>query len=500
MRRAWAWLPRLALSLGLLLAEQPTSALLVAGLLGPGTAQAQASRSGGYSRPGGGFSRGGGFGGGSFRRPSVGGSSGYSRPSRGGYSGGFFGGAGGDRAINRRSSGEAFRNYRNAQRPAPAPRPAPPDRRPSTWGNGGYFPAPTRRPYAPSPYAPSPYAGGSGGSGVLSAALLFALLNNLSSANSARYFHNNQNAPGYADWRRDAEREAQNDPALAAKLDKLDQQLARIEDQPRNPGAPPPIANPTQQSAAPQAQGGGSWTVIIVLLVGVGGLAFLWWRRRQAGAAKVTAPPALRGSDTMRLRVGMTIPADPTPFLLAADATKVRAPEGEGAISVAAVGLVQDGPVALHRLYLPGRQGFFALHLGGRGAPDECRYFSQLDEVTPATQDEWGFWLDPAQGMIGWPVFQTKDGKTYPRAWSPGQQRVAPRLQQETIEDPQGTRTRTLRAMLYAGPTDAAPPAPQTEYILVCAVDDAGRAWVEVFAGIDINPASLSLPSVPLQS
>jgi hypothetical protein len=47
--------------------------------------------------------------------------------------------------------------------------------------------------------------------------------------------------------------------------------------------------------------------------------------------------------------------------------------------------------------------------------------------------------------------------------------------------------------MLYAAPTGAAAPAPATEYILVAAVEAEGRAWVEIRAGIDINPATLSL-------
>ena len=40
--------------------------------------------------------------------------------------------------------------------------------------------------------------------------------------------------------------------------------------------------------------------------------------------------------------------------------------------------------------------------------------------------------------------------------------------------------------------------APQTEYILVSAIEATGQAWVEIDAGIDINPAALTLPSVPL--
>ena len=130
----------------------------------------------------------------------------------------------------------------------------------------------------------------------------------------------------------------------------------------------------------------------------------------------------------------MTFPVDPSPFVLAAGMTKVKPPEEGGMISVEAVGLINDGGVALHRLYLPGGEAFFMLHLGRDGAPDECRYFTLLDRITPASRDEWAFWLDPAQGMIGWPQFETKDGKTYDRVWAPGSSRVQPRQQVETLQ------------------------------------------------------------------
>jgi hypothetical protein len=185
------------------------------------------------------------------------------------------------------------------------------------------------------------------------------------------------------------------------------------------------------------------------------------------------------------------------PFLLAAGVTKVQPPSGSGMISVEAVGLLEDAGAQLHRLYLPGRTSFFQLHLGADGAPDECRYFSRLDEVQPADQAEWGQWLDPAQGMIGWPAFQTKDGQTYDRAWASGRSRVSPRQQTETLQTLGGLSQRRLQAMLYARATGAAPPAPQGEYVMVAAIEDAGQAWVEIVAGIDINPAALNLPAVP---
>ena len=200
------------------------------------------------------------------------------------------------------------------------------------------------------------------------------------------------------------------------------------------------------------------------------------------------------GDKPGRFRVGMTLTMDPTPFILAAGATKVPVPQATGSsllVNVQSVGTLRDG-VVLDRLYLDERS-FFQLHLDATGMPDECRYFGLVDEVTPATDEEWGFWLDPDEGMIGWPEFQTKDGKTYARAWAPGTSRAVPRSYTESQQTLGGEKVVKGVIMLYAGPTGAKAPAPETEYILVSTIETDGQAWVAIHAGIDVNPAALSL-------
>jgi hypothetical protein len=440
--------------------------------------------SGGYSRPGGGYS--------SYSAPSrrapVTSSGGYSRRSSG--DGGYGTSSAGDRAVSRSTSSQALRDYRAAQPPAqPYVRrqpsygadydmPSEAQRRAPVWGGQWTGGRVARQPALP-------------GSGALTAVALWAALNSLSSPGSAAYFHNYQNDRGYLQWRQEADREAANNPAVAAKLQQLDTQLAQMGDQPRDPAAAPPV----RPSAAASA---GSGTIWVVLFVGIAILALLLlWRRRIAHPITAAAP-GLTGSATTRFRVGMTMPVDPSPFLLAAGLTKVQPLESGGMISVAVVGLLREGGVLLHRLYLPGGKAFFQLHLGADGQPDECRYFSRLDEVTPADSQEWRAWLDPAEGMIGWPSFQTKDGKTYGRVWAPGNSRVPPRQMEETLQYVDHVQQRQLQMMLYGGPTGGTPPAPETEYVLVSAIDATVQAWVEIAAGIDINPAGLTLPSVPL--
>jgi hypothetical protein len=196
-----------------------------------------------------------------------------------------------------------------------------------------------------------------------------------------------------------------------------------------------------------------------------------------------------------KFRIGMTLALDPTPFILASGSIKLPQPgsSGSGQISVSAIGRVVADNTQLVRLYLSDGRSLVQLHLDPAGDPDECRLFGTIDEITPADPSEWAAWLDPNEGMIGWPTFQTKDGKIYSRVWAPGNTRIPPRELTETIEDLSGTRTVQSQAMLYAAPTGRTDPAPTTEYIMVAAVQVGGRAWVEVRAGIDLNPVTLQL-------
>jgi Protein of unknown function (DUF2491) len=455
---------------------------LVCALLGPSllAPPAFAADGGGYSRPGSY-----GAGGWSTRRPSTSGSGGYARPS--GTSGSLFGGTRGlgDTAVSRSGSARALQQYRSST----APPPSYGTRRPPVGYDSGGWDRAQRRP------EPQTSPGGFWGQsrtppqrvGAWDAMMLWALLNSVTSSRSTDFFREHRSDPGYLQWRAEADRRAATDPAVAGKLAQLDRQLGQ------EPSA--------RAVAQPGPSNQGSGIVPFVLVVGVAIFLGLWVMRRRAGGTQAPGrhggPEGISGSTETRFRVGMTMPLDPAPFILAAGATKVTTPAEGALVSIEAMGLVSEGGVALHRLYLPGRSSFFQLHLDPSGHPDECRYFSLLDQVTPGTGDEWAFWLDPTQGLIGWPEFQTKDGKLYGRAWTPGSTRVPPHDQTEVLRDTSGDRSRLLHAMLYAAPSGAAPPAPDTEYILVAAVEQEGQAWVEVHAGIDINPAALSLPPVP---
>ena len=192
-------------------------------------------------------------------------------------------------------------------------------------------------------------------------------------------------------------------------------------------------------------------------------------------------------------RVGMVLTLDPTPFILARGATKVADLAAAGTTSVQAVSSVIADQVVLTRLYLDGDGSFLQIWVDGGGAVQECRLFTRHDQETPPDTDTWQVWLGETDGLIGWTQFQTLDEKLYDRQWSPGLARIEPVLFDETVTTAQGTLRRSLRSMLYAAGTGLAAPAPATEYLLVSAVDDGDQAWVDIHAGIDLNPASLTL-------
>jgi hypothetical protein len=486
--------------------------------------------SGGYSRPGGsGFpSSGATYG----RSPSV--------------------TSGSDRAFNREASGDALRRVRERdaalRRQAETPAPTSGSAGASRSGGGGWGGSwggnwntgqiGGRTAGGPDWYRqrgwnpPGSVLGGARGFGVWDAAFLWFMLSTLNRPGHGDFFHNHANDPGFGAWRSQVQEMARTDPAVQQQLDQLDRELASRAAQPRDPNYLPPDVPPdvavadragATEAAAPAAGDASPGLVGGVVVIGGGLLGLLALRRMRrnssgTGTMRTGTAGTLASASEMlrhkvsgegyapeRFRVGMGVTLDPTPFLLLGGAGKATLPGAAGAdrVSVSALGRVADGTgggaARLVRLYLPG-DAMLQVHPGAGGGdgassvPAECRYFSRLDEVNPADEAEWDAWLHPTEGMIGWPEFQTQDGKTYARVWSPGGSKVEPRMLLEQIDDGTGTlREVRHEAMLYAAPTGAAEPAPATEYVLVQTTEDGGRAWVEVWSGIDLNPASLGL-------
>lgn len=191
----------------------------------------------------------------------------------------------------------------------------------------------------------------------------------------------------------------------------------------------------------------------------------------------------------LEIRPGAMAEIDESPLILAGEALKLVNPGGRHQISGVSEMETGDGR-DWYRAYLDGVAGFLEISADGR----EVRLFTLIDEVLPASPEEWEFWLDEQDGYIGYPVFETKDGTAWQRAWLPGDSRVHPVEIAENFTGQAGDKAETEHfAMLYRRATGLVAPAPQTEYLLVAAVQDEGGACVEILAGIDLNPAAVTV-------
>ena len=451
----------------------PSPVPLLAGLLAmawPHAAEARSRSSGGYSLP-------------APRTPSVG---------RGDYGGGGFRTPSpSDSILSGRSSRDALEAY--GRRRAPTP-----ERTPDPYGG---WPGRTST-YDPVPYGMSGTLPRRRSFGVWDALFLWYLLDTIDRPGHAAFFHNHRDDPGTADWRNEAEARAATDPDIRTKLDALDRELARNEGSPRDPDYLPPDVDPAAALAGdgpavsrrltPSGGDGGLGPLVVVIVAGLAFAMLARARRRRSASPGGGATEPSGGPSPFR--VGMVLDLDPSPFLVGGARLKVPPPPQEAgriAASASAIGRLAGG-ITLHRAYLDDSR-FVEAHLDETGRPDEARYFAELDRVMPQSAEQWGFWLDPAEGQIGWSRFQTKDGALYERVWGGGDGPVPPQDFVETMQAIDGTRTVRHRMMLYARETGIAPPGPGIEYVLIDARDDGAAAAVTVHVGIDINPASLAL-------
>ncbi|MDE2825032.1 MAG: hypothetical protein OXI89_02095 [Gemmatimonadota bacterium] len=86
--------------------------------------------------------------------------------------------------------------------------------------------------------------------GMWDALFMWSMLDMMSSRRHYAVAHHHANDPGYQEWRGEAERLAEDNAELRAKLDELDKQVATLEGTPRDPEYLPPGVTPAIALAA----------------------------------------------------------------------------------------------------------------------------------------------------------------------------------------------------------------------------------------------------------
>ena len=362
--------------------------------------------------------------------------------------------------------------------------------------------------------------------GMWDAMWMWFMLETVSNASHAAFFHHHYDDPGYQEWRHEANQLAQENADLKVKLDKLDSELKAQEGKPRDSNylpedtpaqvalasstivednetpKPKEIQKPVLEKEKPKM----NWLLDCLLLIGLGG-AFIYWRRGKSDKTVIDSSstnqsesrmvPSSKDFNTPSLYPGMIINYDEAPFILGEKTLVTQKPNGQGGrISAYAVGHLQ-GDIPLSTIHVDG--GFFLLHYDEDKILDEVRWFSPLDEFTPSEEDSllngnsWAFWLDSERGQIGWPSFQTPDGRLYQRLWSPGDHRMMPVTYTESQKTSHLEKIIHHSMMLYWRDTGLSSPAPQFEYVLIDLIEEGNEAWISIHTGLDINPAALTL-------
>lgn len=184
---------------------------------------------------------------------------------------------------------------------------------------------------------------------------------------------------------------------------------------------------------------------------------------------------------------------DELPFLLQVEQGLQLTSPGTNR-TVVAHGRIDLEVVTWHRFYLSDEKSMLQIGVdkGGKVLEDEVRLFQDHDEVFPDSPEAWGFWLDDADGYIGYPLFQSKEQRfDYFRMWRPGNERVKPMTFQErlTTAPPQSRSFPVYHTAMLYGRT--LPPAPgrsesHSELLLVSAVQRQQESWVEIQIGMPL--------------
>lgn len=133
------------------------------------------------------------------------------------------------------------------------------------------------------------------------------------------------------------------------------------------------------------------------------------------------------------------------------------------------------------------RQGEQALlvqfNCDNAGSVLDIGLFGLIEEIRPATPEDWALWLD-AGGLIGGADLNAPNGQTYLRQWGEGDYAAPVEMDEAVFTDPaQPPRRLGHQMMLYARDV-----AGENENMLLSADEEAEQALVRAWIGVDMTP------------
>lgn len=133
------------------------------------------------------------------------------------------------------------------------------------------------------------------------------------------------------------------------------------------------------------------------------------------------------------------------------------------------------------------RQGqdayLFQFNLDAAGALLDVSLFRLLEEIRPASAEDWGLWLDPG-GLIGGNDLNAPNGMRYLRQWGDGDYAAPVAAEEAIFTDPKSAPRRVSHQMhLYAREVGE-----ENENLLISADTEPEAALVRAWVGLDLTP------------
>ncbi|MBF0458647.1 MAG: DUF2491 family protein [Nitrospirae bacterium] len=202
------------------------------------------------------------------------------------------------------------------------------------------------------------------------------------------------------------------------------------------------------------------------------------------------------------LKLNSIVKIDETKFIINEGNLKVQSP-GAGAHTVVAAGKYTIGSMSNYKVYLQStmdKEDASIVQVVVEGTEIiSLAFYRVIDEIFPATEDEWGVWLNYDTGLIGYKDFIIDGELTYQRTiGSPQLNYVDPLEFTETVAlDPYGMTGMKVDclSMRYAREVNKA----VSEYVVVTmekVKDEFGgvkEAGITIMVGIDLLEPELEI-------
>lgn len=191
----------------------------------------------------------------------------------------------------------------------------------------------------------------------------------------------------------------------------------------------------------------------------------------------------------LNLRVGAILAVDDAEMLRFSGLEMSWLPP-EGEMLATAISSMELFGLRLVRAYA--RSGdqelLFQFNFDASGALLDINLFGLLEEIRPATADDWGIWLD-AGGLIGGGDLNAPNGQHYLRQWGDGDYVEPISISERIYTDPkQPPRAVEHRMALYARAVGE-----EDENILLSADTDLEDSLVRAWVGLNLSPVGVKV-------